>query len=192
MAGDGRSQAPATRSGRLGALDAILYYAVRAPPWDPGSTSSRARHGRARSRALFLPRRLRLDGCIGRGRRSCDGSRRLVLSLWAEAAARNEIGGGTRGGTLPFTLAHDVASPEEVDSVLSTARAASATVHDAENRDWGGYSGYFTDPDGFRWQVGLESASNRRVSAGREYSALCRDGVGSAIGKNPGDEAQSR
>lgn len=77
----------------------------------------------------------------------------LVLSLWAEAAARAEIGEVTRGGTLPFTLAHNVASPEEVDAVLETARAAGAAVYDAENREWGGYSGYFTDPDGFRWEV---------------------------------------
>ena len=76
-----------------------------------------------------------------------------MLSLWAEAAARREIGEVTRGGVLPFTIAHNVASPEEVDAVLETARAAGATVHSPEKRDWGGYSGYFTDPDGFRWEV---------------------------------------
>lgn len=78
---------------------------------------------------------------------------KLVLSLWAESAARAEMGEVTRGGTLPFTLAHNVASPAEVDEVLDTARAAGATVHAAAQRDWGGYSGYFTDPDGFRWEV---------------------------------------
>lgn len=78
---------------------------------------------------------------------------KLVLSLWAESAARGEIGEVTRGGTLPFTLAHNVGSPEEVDAVLETARSAGADVHGAEQRDWGGYSGYFTDPDGFRWEV---------------------------------------
>ncbi|MFO7179711.1 MAG: VOC family protein [Pseudomonadota bacterium] len=78
---------------------------------------------------------------------------KLVLSLWAESAARAEIGEVTRGGTLPFTLAHNVASPQEVDAVLDAARAAGATVHPAEQRAWGGYSGYFTDPDGFRWEI---------------------------------------
>lgn len=78
---------------------------------------------------------------------------KLVLSLWAESSARGEVGEVTRSGTLPFTLAHNVGTPAEVDSVLETARAAGATVHDAEQRDWGGYSGYFTDPDGFRWEV---------------------------------------
>lgn len=78
---------------------------------------------------------------------------KLVLSLWAESAANAELGPVTRGGTLPFTLAHNVATPEEVDTVLETARVAGAKVHPAQQRDWGGYSGYFTDPDGFRWEV---------------------------------------
>jgi len=38
--------------------------------------------------------------------------------------------------------------------VLATARAAGAsTVLDGVQRDWGGYSGYFTDPDGVLWEV---------------------------------------
>lgn len=78
---------------------------------------------------------------------------KLVLSLWAESAAREEIGEVQRGGTLPFTLAHNLASSAEVDAVLATARAAGATVFEATGRAWGGYSGYFTDPDGFRWEV---------------------------------------
>jgi catechol 2,3-dioxygenase-like lactoylglutathione lyase family enzyme len=78
---------------------------------------------------------------------------KLLLSLWAESAAREEIGDVTRGGTLPFTLAHNLASAAEVDAVLATAKAAGATVHDAMKRDWGGYSGYFIDPDGFRWEI---------------------------------------
>src|SRR5690606_35945029 len=78
---------------------------------------------------------------------------KLVLSLWSEEGAREEIGEVTRGGTLPFTLAHNVASPAEVDAVLATAGVAGAKVHAAEQRAWGGYSGYFIDPDGFHWEV---------------------------------------
>ena len=78
---------------------------------------------------------------------------KLVLSLWAESAAAAEIGPVTRGGTLPFTLAHNVATPAEVDEVLAIAAKAGAKVHAAVQRDWGGYSGYFTDPDNFRWEV---------------------------------------
>lgn len=78
---------------------------------------------------------------------------RLVLSLWAEAHAVEEVGPVTRGGTLPFTLAYNTASPEEVDEVLATASAAGARAEPAQRREWGGYSGYFQDPDGFHWEV---------------------------------------
>ena len=78
---------------------------------------------------------------------------KLVLSLWAESEARAEIGPVARGGTLPFTLAHNVTSPAEVDAGLEAARGAGATISAARERDWGGYSGYFLDPDGFRWEV---------------------------------------
>lgn len=78
---------------------------------------------------------------------------KLVLSLWAESEARAEIGDVVRGGTLPFTLAHNVGSPEEVDGVLEAARSAGATTSRAQQRDWGGYTGYFVDPDGFRWEI---------------------------------------
>jgi catechol 2,3-dioxygenase-like lactoylglutathione lyase family enzyme len=78
----------------------------------------------------------------------------VVLSLWDEGHAAAEIGPVSRGGTPPLTLAHNVASPDEVDAVLEHARAAGApTVSEAVARDWGGYTGYFADPDGFRWEV---------------------------------------
>ena len=80
---------------------------------------------------------------------------RLVLSLWSEAGFEAEVGPIRRGeGLAPLTLAHNVASPDEVDAVLATARAAGADpVHDAVERDWGGYTGYFGDPDGYRWEI---------------------------------------
>lgn len=79
----------------------------------------------------------------------------LVLSLWAEEHFEAEVGAVRRGpGVAPLTLAHNVPTREEVDAVLATARAAGADpVHDAEERDWGGYSGYFGDPDGYRWEI---------------------------------------
>jgi len=41
-----------------------------------------------------------------------------------------------------------------VDRVLETARRAGAEdVRGAQEREWGGYTGYFTDPDGFRWEI---------------------------------------
>jgi catechol 2,3-dioxygenase-like lactoylglutathione lyase family enzyme len=80
---------------------------------------------------------------------------KLVLSLWSERAAREELGPiGRAEGALPFTLAHNVATPSDVDAVMAEAAAAGATVvAEPVARDWGGYSGYFADPDGFRWEV---------------------------------------
>lgn len=79
----------------------------------------------------------------------------VVLSLWHETAFQAEVGPIGRGtGVAPITLAHNVPTREEVDHVLATARAAGADpVHEAVERDWGGYSGYFGDPDGYRWEI---------------------------------------
>jgi catechol 2,3-dioxygenase-like lactoylglutathione lyase family enzyme len=79
----------------------------------------------------------------------------LLLSLWVEDHFAAEVGPIRRGdGVAPFTLAHNVATPEEVDAVLATARAAGADpVSDGEQREWGGYTGYFGDPDGHRWEI---------------------------------------
>ena len=78
----------------------------------------------------------------------------LVLSLWDRPAFEAEVGVEAARGVPPLTLAHNVATPEDVDRVLDEARRAGAsTVGAGEQRDWGGYTGYFADPDGFRWEV---------------------------------------
>lgn len=79
----------------------------------------------------------------------------LVLSLWVAAEFEAEVGTIVRGpGVVPMTLAHNVATRGEVDEVLATARAAGADpVSEPFERDWGGYSGYFGDPDGYRWEI---------------------------------------
>ena len=80
---------------------------------------------------------------------------KVVLSLWDERGFTAEIGQApARGGIAPITLSHNVATTEGVDVVLGHARAAGAReVGEASEREWGGYSGYFADPDGFRWEV---------------------------------------
>jgi uncharacterized protein len=80
---------------------------------------------------------------------------RLVLSLWDRAAFEAEVGGRTveGPGLLPFTLSHNVETPALVDEVLDLAAAAGAGVGAALDREWGGYTGYFADPDGVRWEV---------------------------------------
>jgi catechol 2,3-dioxygenase-like lactoylglutathione lyase family enzyme len=78
----------------------------------------------------------------------------LVLSLWDRSHAEAEIGTVMSGsGVPPVTLAHNLATEAEVDAVLETARAAGATVQPAVQREWGGYSGYFSDPDGYLWEI---------------------------------------
>jgi len=53
-----------------------------------------------------------------------------------------------------ITLAYNSRTRAEVDSVLNEAAAAGAKiVKPAEEAFWGGYSGYFSDPDGFLWEV---------------------------------------
>lgn len=80
---------------------------------------------------------------------------KVVLSLWAHDAAAQELGPIAQSDGAPqFTLAHNVATTADVDRVLAEARAAGATIASpAVARAWGGYSGYFADPDGYRWEV---------------------------------------
>lgn len=78
---------------------------------------------------------------------------KVVLALWAREHAEKEIGPVTHDGTPPFTVAHNCRDEAEVDAVLADAAAAGAQVSAPVRRDWGGYSGYFADPDAFRWEV---------------------------------------
>ncbi len=80
---------------------------------------------------------------------------KLLLSLWAEPGFEAEVGPIRRGeGHVPITLAHNLPTRTEVDAVLEDARRAGAPyVEQAVERDWGGYTGYFADPGGFRWEV---------------------------------------
>ena len=79
----------------------------------------------------------------------------LKLALWPRAAIAHDAGvpQGERSAT-EFTLAHNVASKEEVDAVMAQAAAAGARiVKPAAATFWGGYAGYFMDPDRHLWEV---------------------------------------
>jgi len=80
---------------------------------------------------------------------------RVVFSLWQREHFEAEVGVIAPGpGVAPFTLSHNVASEAEVDAALEVARSAGADpVHRGEPREWGGYTGYFGDPDGYRWEI---------------------------------------
>ena len=79
----------------------------------------------------------------------------LKLALWPRASLAHET--GLAAGSSPPTthaLAHNVATREEVDTVLlQAARAGATIVKPAKDASWGVYSGWFTDPDGHLWEV---------------------------------------
>ena len=87
--------------------------------------------------------------CFGLG----EGSSALALYPWDELAADARVpseGTGFRG----VTLAYNVRSEERVDEVLAEAeRAGGKVVKRAERTAWGGYSGYFADPEDYLWEV---------------------------------------
>jgi hypothetical protein len=57
-------------------------------------------------------------------------------------------------GFTGFALAHNVRSEQEVDALLAQAAAGGGRlVKPGRRTDWGGYAGYFADPDGFLWEV---------------------------------------
>ncbi len=78
----------------------------------------------------------------------------LVFALWGRDLLAEDSAVADPGGWGGITLAHNVGSPAEVDTVLDEARAAGATIGRAgAPTEWGGYSGIFLDPDGHPWEV---------------------------------------
>jgi uncharacterized protein len=78
----------------------------------------------------------------------------MVVALWGREELAADSGVEDAGGWGGVTLAHNVRSPAEVDTVMAEARAAGATItREAGETFWGGYSGAFADPDGHPWEV---------------------------------------
>lgn len=79
----------------------------------------------------------------------------LRLALWPRASIAWDAG-LSPGAPSPteLTLGHNVSSMAEVDAVMQQAANAGATVvKPAAQTFWGGYAGYFQDPDGHLWEV---------------------------------------
>ena len=78
-----------------------------------------------------------------------------VLALFGrEALAKDAEVADTAPGFSGVTLAHNVSSPTGVDAVIKFAVSCGARLVKApEKVSWGGYSGYFADPDGHLWEV---------------------------------------
>ena len=79
----------------------------------------------------------------------------LKLAIWPRASIAHDTGlGVTKASPTDFTIGHNVGSRQEVDAVMAQAKAAGATiVKEAHDTFWGGYAGYFHDPDGHVWEV---------------------------------------
>lgn len=90
----------------------------------------------------------------------------MKLALFPRTSLARDMGVADSGqapspdasrGPVPctrFSLGHNVRSREEVDGVMDAARAAGATIlKAAQDTFWGGYAGYFLDPDGHVWEV---------------------------------------
>jgi uncharacterized glyoxalase superfamily protein PhnB len=79
----------------------------------------------------------------------------LKLAIWPRRDIAHDAS-MPKGVESPteFTIGHNVASEKEVDSVMEQARNAGATItKPAQVTFWGGYAGYFQDPDGHLWEV---------------------------------------
>ncbi|HEX7239608.1 MAG TPA: VOC family protein [Longimicrobiaceae bacterium] len=79
----------------------------------------------------------------------------LKLAVWPRSSLAHDSGipAGPPSPT-EFTLGHNVPSKAEVDAVMEEARGAGARiVKEAHDTFWGGYAGYFADPDGHLWEV---------------------------------------
>ena len=79
----------------------------------------------------------------------------LKLAIWPRSSIAQDTG-VTRSAPSPteFTLGHNVGSREDVDAVMAQAKQAGAViVKEAHDTFWGGYSGYFQDPDKHLWEI---------------------------------------
>lgn len=79
----------------------------------------------------------------------------MVFALWGRDALVEDAGVAAPGaGFANVSLAQNVRSREAVDAALAEAKRAGATILKAgAEAFWGGYTGYFADPEGFVWEV---------------------------------------
>ena len=79
----------------------------------------------------------------------------LKLALWPRKSIAHDTGIALgRPNATDFTIGHNVSSKVEVNAVMEQAkRAGAVVVKPAHDSFWGGYAGYFQDPDGHLWEV---------------------------------------
>ena len=79
----------------------------------------------------------------------------LKLATWPRESLAHDTGLPLASpGAMELSLGHNVSSKVEVDAVMQQAEEAGATiVKPARDTFWGGYAGYFQDPDGHLWEI---------------------------------------
>ena len=79
----------------------------------------------------------------------------LKLALWPRKSIAHDTGLSPRAASpTDFTLGHNVSSKGEVDTAMEQAKKAGAVIIKAAHKTfWGGYAGYFQDPDGHVWEI---------------------------------------
>jgi hypothetical protein len=79
----------------------------------------------------------------------------LKLAIWPRKSLSHDSGLALSSPSpTEFTLGHNVSSKAKVDAVMEQAKNAGAViVKPAQETFWGGYAGYFQDPDGHLWEV---------------------------------------
>lgn len=104
--------------------------------------------------------KLKTDGIIGKefeygAVAFFDLSAGLKLALWPRDSISHDSG-LPKGNVSPteFSIGHNVTSKVEVDAVMAQAQGAGANiVKEAHDTFWGGYAGYFQDPDQHLWEI---------------------------------------
>jgi len=109
--------------------------------------------------------KLKTDGIIGKefeygAVAFFDLQNGLKLALWPkESISKDTNITGQTPSSLEFTIGHNVNNKEEVDTVMKEAENAGAKIiKPAQDTFYGGYAGYFQDPDGHLWEVAWNPA----------------------------------
>jgi uncharacterized protein len=78
----------------------------------------------------------------------------IALALWGRTALAEDANVTDDRGFAGVALAHNARTREAVDAILAEARAVGGRIlKPAQATPWGGYAGYFADPDGHLWEV---------------------------------------
>ena len=93
----------------------------------------------------------------------------MALSLWGRAQLAADANVADEPGFSGVALAHNARTREAVDAILAEARTAGARIlKPAQPTPWGGYAGYFADPDGHLWEVAWNPHFPLRPDGGLE------------------------